>query len=330
LINFLRMQSRPATIEDFTMQANTKPLPRGLSGAGYLLREMFEAVWRAASAPFAQLARMLSGSVSDLGSAAARRQPPGRVVLVGAGPGDPELLTIKAARAIENADAILFDALVSDDILELAPRHAELICVGKRGGRPSCRQDDINALMVSYARAGKHVVRLKAGDPAIFGRAGEEISHLESEGLEALIVPGVTAASAMAAAFGVSLTHRNHAKSVRFVTGHSKNGGLPQDLDWQAIADPSATTVFYMGAPFAREIAARLMALGMPDNTPVGVASSLSRENQKTVRCVLGELGNLVASFDRTEPLILGIGSVYAHANTIAAPIPSYGERPVH
>jgi uroporphyrin-III C-methyltransferase/precorrin-2 dehydrogenase/sirohydrochlorin ferrochelatase len=193
-----------------------------------------------------------------------KRNPPrGRVTLVGSGPGDPELLTIKAVRAIESANTILFDALVSDEILKLAPSHVELICVGKRGGLSSCRQDDINELMVNCARTGKHVVRLKAGDPAIFGRAGEEMSFLERAGIEAQIIPGITAASVMAAAFGVSLTHRNHAKSVRFVTGHSKNGGLPEDLDWKAIADPSATTV---------------------------------------------------TAFDRSEPLLLGIGAIYAGA----------------
>jgi uroporphyrin-III C-methyltransferase/precorrin-2 dehydrogenase/sirohydrochlorin ferrochelatase len=238
---------------------------------------------------------------------------PGRVTLVGAGPGDPELLTIKAVRAIESADTILFDSLVSDAILELAAPHAELICVGKRGGRPSCRQDDINALMVRCALAGKHIVRLKAGDPAIFGRAGEEMFCLESAGIESQIIPGITAASAMAATFGISLTHRNCAKSVRFVTGHSKNGGLPEDLDWQAIADPSATTVFYMGAPFAGAIAERLIALGMPGDTPVGIASSLSRGNEKIARCRLAELERTVATFNRAEPLILGTGSVFAN-----------------
>ncbi|MFT3731109.1 MAG: uroporphyrinogen-III C-methyltransferase [Hyphomicrobium sp.] len=307
------------------MQADVTSWHRAL-GAVYPVFKIFEIVLRTASAPLVRLIEMASGLASQWDHEADRRAPHGRVVLVGAGPGDPELLTIKAMRAIESADVILFDALVSEEILDLAPSHAELICVGKRGGRPSCRQDDINELMVRYARAGKHVVRLKAGDPAIFGRAGEEISHLELEGLEAEIIPGITAASAMAAAFGISLTHRSHAKSVRFVTGHSKNGGLPEDLDWQAIADPSATTIFYMGAPFAGEIAARLIALGMPDNTPVGIASSLSRDNQKVVHCVLGQLEKLVASFDRTEPLILGIGSVYARANALATPVQPHGK----
>jgi uroporphyrin-III C-methyltransferase/precorrin-2 dehydrogenase/sirohydrochlorin ferrochelatase len=243
----------------------------------------------------------------------------GRVTLVGAGPGDPELLTIKALRAINSANVILFDALVSDAILALAGSRTELIGVGKRGGRPSCQQDHINDLMASHARAGKHVVRLKAGDPAIFGRSGEEISYLESAGIEVSTVPGITAASAMAAAFGISLTHRNYAKSVRFITGHSKNGGLSEDLDWRAVADPSATTVFYMGAPLAGEIAARLIAYGMPSDTPVGIAASLSRDNQEIARGELGELEKIIAPFDRSAPLIIGVGAVYANDHSAPA-----------
>lgn len=243
----------------------------------------------------------------------------GRVTLVGAGPGDPELLTIKALRAIESADVILFDALVSDAIMELARASAECICVGKRGGRPSCRQDDLNELMLDFARAGKHVIRLKAGDPSVFGRAGEEMAYLRAAGCAVATVPGITAASAMAAAFGVSLTHRDSAKSVRFVTGHSKNGGLPEDLDWRAMADASATTVFYMGAPLAGQIAERLIALGLARDTPVGIASSVSRGNQRLARCTLEELGGVVAGFDRGEPLILGIGAVYAEDRSLLA-----------
>jgi uroporphyrin-III C-methyltransferase/precorrin-2 dehydrogenase/sirohydrochlorin ferrochelatase len=302
--------------EDFSMQSDATTFSQPAASWQLSLLRMFGLALKAAVAP---VAAMLKGSAAKIGSTIKGDKPRGCVTLVGAGPGDPELLTIKALRAIEAADVILFDALVSDAILKMASGNAELICVGKRGGRPSCRQDDINRLMVEYASAGSHVVRLKAGDPAIFGRAGEEVSYLAAQGLEARIVPGITAASAMASAFGISLTHRNHAKSVRFVTGHSKNGGLPEDLDWQAIADPSATTVFYMGAPLAAEISERLIALGMSEDTPVGVASSLSRQNQKVASCQLKELESVVATFDRSEPLVLGIGSVYAGTETVAA-----------
>ncbi|MEO1140864.1 MAG: siroheme synthase CysG, partial [Pseudomonadota bacterium] len=157
----------------------------------------------------------------------------GKVTLVGAGPGDAELLTLKAVRALQAADVILFDDLVSDDVLELARREAKRMLVGKRGGRTSCKQEYINDMMVKFARAGKNVVRLKSGDPVIFGRAGEEIAALEAEDIPVSIVPGITSASALAARLGVSLTHRDFAQSVRFVTGHSKQGKLPGQARWQ-------------------------------------------------------------------------------------------------
>lgn len=292
------------------MQSNATIFPQqAASSSNRSLFAMFGMALRAGVAP---IVATLKGSAEKFRLATKGHEGRGRVTLVGAGPGDPDLLTIKALHAIETADVILFDALVSNAILDLASSRSKLICVGKRGGRPSCRQEHINELMVEYATAGKHVVRLKSGDPAVFGRAGEEMSYLMAAGLEAQIVPGITAASAMAAAFGISLTHRNHAKSVRFVTGHSKNGGLPEDLDWRAIADPSATTVFYMAAPLAREISKRLIACGMPEDTPVGLASSLSRDNQKIARCKLSALESAVTTFDRFEPLVLGIGTVYA------------------
>jgi uroporphyrin-III C-methyltransferase/precorrin-2 dehydrogenase/sirohydrochlorin ferrochelatase len=164
-------------------------------------------------------------------------EPVGRVTLVGAGPGDPELLTLKAVRALQTADIILFDDLVPDGALELARREARLIPVGKRAGRPSCRQDDINELMVKFARQGMQVVRLKSGDPMIFSRAGEEIAHLDARNIPVDVVPGVTAGLALAATLGLSLTHRDFARSLRFVTGHSRHGDLPRDLDWGAVAD---------------------------------------------------------------------------------------------
>lgn len=169
------------------------------------------------------------------------------MTFVGAGPGDPEHLTLKAVRALQSADVILFDDLVSDGVLELSRREARRILVGKRAGRPSCRQEEINDMMVRLARAGRHVVRLKSGDPMVFGRGGEEIACLEGEGISYSVVPGITAAAALAAAVGVSLTHRDCARSVRLVTGHSKSGGLPADIDLAAIADPAATSIVYMG-----------------------------------------------------------------------------------
>lgn len=151
----------------------------------------------------------------------------GRVTLVGAGPGDAELLTLKAVRALQGADVILFDDLVSNDVLELARREARRVPVGKRGGRESCQQEEINATMIKLAMAGKNVVRLKSGDPMIFGRAGEEIAKLEEYGIAVSVVPGISSALAMGSQLGVCLTHRDHAQSARFVPGHSRNGGKP-------------------------------------------------------------------------------------------------------
>lgn len=248
-----------------------------------------------------------------------RMETVGRVTLVGAGPGDAELLTLKAVRALQAADVILFDDLVSDAVLELARREAKRILVGKRGGRESCKQDDINDMMVSLAKAGRHVVRLKSGDPMIFGRAGEEIERLAREGIAVDIVPGISAGIAMAAAFGVSLTHRDCAKSVRFVTGHSRNRGLPEDLDWNAIADPTTTTVFYMGGRTAGQIADRLIALGLSPDMPVAIASGLGRREEVLRSTSLHRMEQDVAEIGVAQPIIIGIGRVFEGTRPNAA-----------
>jgi uroporphyrin-III C-methyltransferase/precorrin-2 dehydrogenase/sirohydrochlorin ferrochelatase len=235
----------------------------------------------------------------------------GRVTLVGAGPGDAELLTLKAVRALQSADTILFDDLVSDDVLDLARREAKRILVGKRSGRPSCRQEEINELMLKLARAGKHVVRLKSGDPMIFGRAGEEIAQLDAAGIPVEIVPGITAGVALAAALGISLTHRDCARSVRFITGHSRQGGLPEDLDWRSVADPATTTIFYMAGRTASQIVARLAAYDLVGDTPIAVASSLSHSKQRLWQGALRDLLEIIAEAGDTEPVILGIGNAF-------------------
>jgi len=235
----------------------------------------------------------------------------GKVTFVGAGPGDAELLTLKAVRTLQSADVILFDDLVSDEVLELARREAKRILVGKRAGRPSCKQHEINEMMVSLARAGRHVVRLKSGDPMIFGRAGEEIAELEKAGLSYDVVPGVTAGIALASALGVSLTHRDHAKSVRFVTGHSRHGGLPRDMDWRSVADMSATTIFYMGGRTAPEISARLLSLGMQAQTPVVIAADLGRATQSVTHTTLRGLPDAAAEIRSDRAVLIGVGSVF-------------------
>lgn len=240
------------------------------------------------------------------------RERQGHVTFVGAGPGDGELLTLKAVRALQAADVILFDDLVSDDVLELARREARRILVGKRAGRPGCKQQEINDMMISLAKAGRRVVRLKSGDPMIFGRAGEEIAALEAEGIGHDVVPGITAGLAMAARLGVSLTHRDCAKSVRFVTGHSKLGGLPKDVDWRAIADRSATTIFYMGGRTAGPIAAALIGHGMPAETPVVVGVDIGRSGEAIHRTDLAGLPAFATLAGTGQAILIGVGSVFA------------------
>ncbi len=237
----------------------------------------------------------------------------GRVTLVGAGPGDAGLLTINAVRALQSADVILFDDLVSEDVLELARREAKRMLVGKRGGKRSCKQEDINALMVKLAKQGKHVVRLKSGDPMIFGRAGEEITELEAAGIPVSVVPGITAAAAMASQLKTSLTHRDGAHSVRFVTGHARNGELPRDLDWSGLADPGTTLAFYMGGRTAKDIALRLIAEGLPSSTPVVAVAGLTRPNEQRTAMTLGALSQSgLPSPTLDQPVLIGIGTVFA------------------
>ena len=232
----------------------------------------------------------------------------GRVTLVGAGPGDAELLTIKAVRALQSADVILFDDLVSPEVLELARREAKRMLVGKRAQRESCAQDEINAMMLSLARQGKHVVRLKSGDPMIFGRAGEEIDMLESHGIAVSVVPGISAGLALASRLGVSLTHRDHAQSVRFVTGHSRKGALPTTLNWSALADPATTSVYYMSRRTLPGIVAELSAKGMSLETPAIIAGSLRRADEQIWRGTIGEAVSAVEAFPLSAPTIFAVG----------------------
>jgi uroporphyrin-III C-methyltransferase/precorrin-2 dehydrogenase/sirohydrochlorin ferrochelatase len=263
-----------------------------------------------------------SAAADDLGRhvlAVADEDRRGHVTFVGAGPGDAELLTLKAVRALQAADVILFDDLVSDDVQELARREAKRILVGKRAGRSSCKQHEINEMMVKLARAGRRVVRLKSGDPMIFGRAGEEIAVLEAAGIGYDVVPGITAGLAMAAALGISLTHRDHAKSVRFVTGHSKMGGLPEDVDWRAIADRSATTIFYMAGRTAGDIAERLLEEGLSPLTPVVVAAAIGRATEQLRTTDLAGLQGSMADIDATLPILIGVGEAFRKPRDVNA-----------
>jgi uroporphyrin-III C-methyltransferase len=235
------------------------------------------------------------------------------VFFVGAGPGDPDLLTIRALKALRKADVVLYDALVGDAILELIPPHAQRFPVGKRAGLRSIAQSDINRMLVRLARPGCRLVRLKGGDPAIFGRLGEEIAALEEAGISFTIVPGITTASAAAAASGISLTLRGRARRVQFVTAHVRSGE-ELELDWPGLADASATTVFYMARQSAALIAERLIAHGLKPNTSVLLMSDISHECEMRMRVALSHMPDAVKDFPPAAPLIILVGDVTAAA----------------
>src|SRR5689334_22404704 len=206
----------------------------------------------------------------------------GAVWLVGAGPGDPDLLTIKALKILQIADVVVHDGLVSDEILALASASARRISVAKRKSRHSYSQDEINRMLVAFALEGLEVVRLKGGDPFIFGRGGEELEACREAGVECRIVPGVTAALAAGANAGAPLTHRGAAQAVTFVTGHAQNGGEP-DLDWESLAKANQTVVIYMGVSMAAPIAARLIEAGRAGSTPALVVENASRADERRI-----------------------------------------------
>lgn len=250
----------------------------------------------------------------------------GSVVLVGAGPGDPELLTLRAVRALQSADVILFDDLVAPEVLDFARREAKKMLVGKTGGGPSCKQADINALMVSLAKGGKRVVRLKGGDPMIFGRAGEEIAACRAAGISVEVVPGISAAQGVASRLGVSLTHRRYARRLQYVTGHAEDGGLPADLDWKSLADPAATTAIYMPKKTLAEFAAKAIAHGLDASTPAIAVSKATRPDETIVTGTLGNLPERLVAAGLKGPVMVLVGRVAADA-ALTAPRSSVPRR---
>ena len=257
-----------------------------------------------------QIAQRLLATTSTAPRAA------GEVTLVGAGPGDPELLTLKALRALQDADIILYDRLVSTAILDLARRDAVKVCVGKSAGGASTTQAEINDLLIQHAASGKRVVRLKGGDPFIFGRGGEELEALARAGINFSVVPGITSALGCAAYAGIPLTHRDHAHSVTFVTGHADKNGL--EPDWRALAMPGTTAVFYMGLARMAHIVARLLAHGAAGTRPAAVIVHGTLPSQRVVAATLATIESAASAASLESPALLVVGEVVALSATLA------------
>ena len=241
-------------------------------------------------------------------SAATPRNRRGKVYLVGAGPGDPELLTVRAFKLLKRARVVLYDNLISPEILALIPVAAERIYVGKSRASHSMRQEAINALLVEFALAGRNVLRLKGGDPFVFGRGGEEIDTLAAQGIAFEVVPGITAALGAAAYAGIPLTHRDHAHSCTFVTGQLQDGSV--DLDWPALARPRQTIVVYMGLPGLPLLCRKLIEQGLPSDTGAAVVQHGTTQTQRVVTGTLRTLPGRVAKAKLHAPTLIIIGNV--------------------
>jgi len=252
--------------------------------------------------------------VKGLGAAVEK----GSVTLVGAGPGDPELLTLRAVRALQSADVILFDDLVSRDVLDFARREARKLLVGKTGFGPSCKQEDINALMVSLAQQGKRVVRLKGGDPLIFGRAGEELDACKEANIAVEIVPGITAAQGAAARLGLSLTDRKHSRRLQYITGHAQSGQLPDDIDWRALADSVTTTAVYMPVRTLEALVTRALAEGLDPSTPAAAIARATRPDQQVIAAPIAELPARIAQAALPGPVLVMVGQALGDQSAVA------------
>lgn len=237
----------------------------------------------------------------------------GRVFLVGTGPGDPDLLTVKAHRLLQQADVVVHDRLVSPDVMALVPLGVRRVSAGKAAGSHQMEQDDINALLLELAQGGNRVVRLKGGDPFIFGRGSEEAAYLAAHGVAVEVVPGITAASGCTAELGIPLTHRGVANGVRLVTGHCRGDG-PLDLNWASLADPDTTLVVYMGLLNAGQIAANLIRHGLAADTPAAAIASGTTAARRDCRGTLDDIAARIAAAGLESPVLMVIGRVVALA----------------
>jgi len=234
---------------------------------------------------------------------------PGRITLVGAGPGDADLLTLRAIKRLQAADVVLYDDLAGEDFMAYLDPNAEMVAVGKRAGHPSPRQDEVSRLAISYALRGKHVVRLKAGDPTLFARADEELRAAREAGIAVEIVPGITTATAAAATIGASLTKRGVARRVQFVTGHDVDGRLPRDLDLASLADATATTCVYMGKATFPALVAQLIALGLSPATPAVMVESLGSDATNVERGSVSEIAARLTADRPSGPCMILYGA---------------------
>jgi uroporphyrin-III C-methyltransferase/precorrin-2 dehydrogenase/sirohydrochlorin ferrochelatase len=281
---------------------------------GVKRRQFWEAALNGAPAELAMIGDLdgalaaMESLLQDVAKGAAKIGP---VHIVGAGPGDPELLTLKAFRLIQNADIVFHDRLVSDEIMDLVRRDATRVSVGKAKANHTVPQSEIHELMIEAAHAGQNVVRLKGGDPFIFGRGGEEVEALREAGIDATVVPGISSALGCAASAGLPLTHRDHAQTLTFVTGHAKSGEVP-DLDWQALAKPAQTVVVFMGVGTAPVISEKLIQAGRASSTPVAIIENGTRPNEIRAYGTLAELPQLITRAGIKGPALLVIGEVSA------------------
>jgi uroporphyrin-III C-methyltransferase/precorrin-2 dehydrogenase/sirohydrochlorin ferrochelatase len=221
-------------------------------------------------------------------------------------------LTLRAVRALQSADVILIDDLVAPGILDFARREAKKMLVGKTGGGPSCKQDEINALMISLAKAGKRVVRLKGGDPMIFGRAGEEIAACRAAGIAVEVVPGISAAQGAASRLQLSLTHRKLARRVQYLTAHAESGLLPADIDWASLADPSTTSVIYMPKRTLAQLTATALAHGLAPDTPALAVVAATQPHQQTIVGTVADIAGRLAAAAAAGPVLVMIGRALA------------------